>query len=740
MATKPKQRAMNRRRMNISGVRVMTIAITLVALILLASLFKIQILEHDEIVESATSQYYRSTFYAPARGDIYDRDGVKIAGSSYVYRVGITPRHLMSRDDLVGSEEIQEKLVEILGLDPEELADQVKQTDSDYIQLAKNVPEEEGKALETYIKDMKLGGIRLDAEPKRYYLNGNLASQVVGYASNDGEMMRGIFGLENDLDEVLRGEPGFNYAARDNYLSHGLLPYSQSESKEGKNGSDVYLTLDMNVQKIVQEDLEAAIKAYDAVEDGMAVCMNPYTGEIYAMASYPYFRSEDPFAAPSGVKEEDWDPNNQQALGKAWRNKVVADLYEAGSTMKAITAAIGLEEGVTNETNTYFDDPIYVMGSKISCWTKVGHGVETLEQAFWNSCNPVFVQVADAIGIDTFYKYMRAFGFQEPTGIELSGWTNNIFHSNPSRLDMANLSFGESSSVSPLHLARAYCALLNGGKLVTPHVVREVVDVDGRMSKPTGSNVERRVISASTSARVRNLLKGMVEASSGYTNTWGYSMGGKTSTSTDEVTGKNTVSFLAAAPIDHPEVMLLMILQRPSSEEVGGGEAQVVTQNCMQKILNELNIDRAYDDIDVVKMYEAVEAPDAIGMKVEEIARKSTFKQIHVVPGDEETKGDSKIAMQTPAPGTLLYPGMNIFVYSTEKELEAVTIPDLSEMNYNEVINACNQLGLVPQFEGVMDGRCVGQRIANEGALPEGSSGKVGELANRGQVIRVAME
>lgn len=725
------------------AIRGMAVFVILLSLLLSISFFKIQVVEHSEMSEAAAGQYYRNTFVAPARGDIYDRNGVKLAGTSYVYRVGITPKHVYSRAKSKSVDEIVAELAKQLNLDEAKIREELKKVDATYIQLAKDIPEENGKALENFVDSNQIGGIRLDAEPRRYYLNGNLASQVIGFASYNDKTLEGRLGLELAYNSILTGEPGFSYAARDNYLSHGLLPYSRSVSKEGYNGANLYVTLDMEIQKIMQEDLEAAIKAYDAVEYGMSICINPYTAEIYGMASYPYFRSDDPTGPPSGVDPKDWDPSNQEKIDwlqqNVWRNKNVSDIYEAGSTMKTVTAAIGLEEGVTTEKTPYSDDPIKVLDAEISCVTITGHGIESMEEGFWRSCNPVFVQIALAVGIDTFYDYMKAFGFYESTGIELPGEASCMFHTKPSLLDLANLSFGESSSVTPLHLIRAFCALVNGGKLVTPHVIKEVRTQDGRLLEAPGPNVERQVISSETSARVRNLMRGMVNNSKGYTNTWGYEIGGKTSTSVDELTGQNTISFVAAGPIDHPEVILLTILQKPKSEKVGGTEAQIVTQNTISKILDYLNVDRTYNNDDVYKMGKSIRVPNFYGYKVHDAAEQMTYYHVQVVAGDEQTQADSTVKSQLPPPNTLIYPGTNIYVYKGDAPKEEAVIPDFTEMNYNEVINTCNEIGIVPQFEGNLMGNCIHQKVADDSTLPPGSTGKAGEKIYRGSVIQIAL-
>lgn len=743
MATKSKQKK-NRRKYSIRTIRVITVLVLLFSLILAVALLKVQVLNHQDMAKAASDQYYSNQVEPARRGAIYDRNGVKLASTSFVYRIGITPEHVYSRADKVTREEILQRMSEDLNLDRADLDKAMADKTASYVQIAKNVPEEAGKKLEAFLQENYVGGVRMDKEPKRFYTNGNLASQVLGFATYEEGKLVGRLGVELAFDSELSGTDGYSYAARDNYLSHGLLPFAQSQEKAAQNGYEYYLTLDMNIQEILQQDLEDAIKAYDAVEHGMGIVMNPYNGEILAMASYPYFRSDDPTAKPLGVELKDWDPSQDKTIQwlqeHAWRNKNISSLYEAGSTMKALTSAMAFEENICTEKTPYNDDPITVLDAEISCWTGHGHGTESMEEGFWNSCNPVFVQIALSVGIDRFYDYIRSFGFYEETGLGLPGEASCIFHTNPSNLDMANLSFGESSGVTAMHLMKSFAPLVNGGKLVTPTIVREIRSQEGQVLESSSPQVSRRVISADTSSRVRNLMAGMVENSAHLTNSWGYSMGGKTSTSEDEIAEQVTISFMAAAPIEHPEILLLMILQKPHSPGIGGTEAQIVTQNTASKILDYLNVDRSYTDLDLYKMGKSIAAPEFSGQTLTQAASSMTYEQVQVVAGDSKTLSESLIEYQIPPSGTLIYPGSNIYVYAKKPKSRQVVIPDLRQMNYNEVITACNRVGLVPQFEGNLTGNCVAQKIANPQQLPEESAGQPGELAEFGSVIKVALQ
>lgn len=727
------------------AIRSLTILLLIFSVYLLYALFRIQVLEHSSITRQAADQYYANLIEQPKRGSILDRNGTEIAGTSFVYRIGITPRNFARSDRDLSQDDFQNDFANLLGIKMDDLLKAMDAKDSQYELLAKDISEEVGKEIESYIDEHGVSGVRLDKEPKRFYTNGKLASQVLGFAGTVDGQLRGRRGIELACDDLLRGQAGFSYAARDNYLSNGRLPFSTRLEQARSDGDQISLTLDMGIQEIIQKDLEAAVKAYDARNNGVAIVMNPYNGEIYAMASYPYYRSDDPLAPPSGYDEKSWkalkEEEQQKILNLAWTDQTTATLYEAGSTFKALTAAIGMEENVTSEETTYSDAPIQVLDATISCWTGDGHGYETMEQGFINSCNPVFVQVALNVGIDTYYRYMHDFGFYEPTGLGLPDEAACIFHAQPSVLDLANLSFGESSSVTPMHLMRAYAALVNGGKLITPQIIKEVRSADGQLIQSASPQVERQVISARTSLRVRNLMSAMVkDTDSRYSLSWGYNIGGKTSTSTDELTDQVTTSFMAAAPIDHPQFLCLMVISQPANSEVGGAQMEMVTQNTVSRILEYLNVERNYNDVESYKLGQSIRMPNLYGYSVTDAAQMLDSSFINVVAGDELTQGSSTIRSQSPAPDTLIYPGTSVYVYAGDFSPPVVSVPDLSNMNYNEVLAICNPLGLVPQFEGNFSGLCVAQKVDANSKLPEGSQGEIGEAVYFGTILKVGME
>ena len=536
------------------GVVVLCIGLLLFSSLLVYRLYQIQIVNNEVNAELAASQHYKKIPENPRRGLISDRNGVELAGTTYVYRIGITPKDMRSITKNVTSAEIAAKIAECLNLDPAAVAAEMAKTDKTYIQLKKDVPRAEAEALKAYISKDTIGGIRIDSEPRRYYSNGTLASQVIGYTRFSEGQLIGQLGIELEYNTLLTGEPGYTYVETDNYSSKGQLPFSVPTSLQAKDGQNIVLNIDINIQKIAQEELANAISVYDITEGGTVIVMNPYTGAILAMASSPFFSSSDPTACPEGYDAENWDTSLDSTIKtlseEVWRNRAISDTYEPGSTMKAVTAAVALEENLARESEMMSDASLNRFGWTIRCAHAGGHGMETMQQGFWRSCNPIFAQLALRTSVSCFYSYIGSFGFRNKTGIDLPSEESGILHQYPTEIDMTTLSYGESSTVTPIQLATSYCVFANGGNLVQPRIVKAIMDSEGNIVQEAQPETIRKVLSESTTARIRELLKGVVlfgTGSAAYVE--GYAIAGKTSTSTDD-NGDHTLSFAGIAPAD----------------------------------------------------------------------------------------------------------------------------------------------------------------------------------------------
>jgi stage V sporulation protein D (sporulation-specific penicillin-binding protein) len=383
---------------------------------LIYQLYQIQIVNYAVNAEKAAGQHYKKVAEMPDRGLIYDRNGIELAGTTYVYQIGITPKDVRSISENLSRDAIGAEIAQILELPEEQVLAAFEKKDSAYVQLKKDVAREPAEALMTYLGEHDIGGFAIDSEPRRYYTNGDLASQVLGYTRYDLGNLVGQLGLEMQYNDILTGSPGYTYVETDNYKNKGELPFSVPTSLRAKNGLNLNLSLDINVQRIVQEILAEAILSNDITNGGSAIVMDPYTGGVLAMASYPYFSSSDPTARPVTREDATWDGSSQENINylssSVWRNRAISDAYEPGSTFKTLTTAMAFDENVTRESDIYNDSPMYVLGQEIHCYTIVGHGMETLQEGFWHSCNPVFAQMAQKLGVTRYYQYIRAFGFR----------------------------------------------------------------------------------------------------------------------------------------------------------------------------------------------------------------------------------------------------------------------------------------------------------------------------------------
>ena len=464
------------------------------ALYLVGNLYKTTVIDYDIYARAASNQQWRLMSYEADRGVIYDANNMPVASNTYNYTVVVSPKILMSSSEIASGTLTRSQLIsdlsqllqmpseeidEVLPVDPEDPTDERNNVAG--MDLIRNVEAELAEPAKTYCQQHELAGISFLAVPQRYYNYGSLAAQIIGYASNDGVSLNGIYGLEAYYNGVLSGTDGYRYSEVDQG-TEGVLPYSDAITQPAVNGNNLVLNIDINIQRIAEEVCRSAYIQY-APRDGIcAIVMNPYTGAVLAMVSLPDYDLNDPYGIPYGMDAIVWNSMDDDAqveylMGNVWRNRCISDTYEPGSTFKALTTCIAFEENLTNENEVFSDAPIQVSDiDTISCWMQKqyggNHGMETLREGFENSCNPIFVQLAQRIGVSRYYRYVHMFGFYETTGIDLPAEGTGIFHTDPSVIDMSCLSFGESATVTPIQLINSYCAIVNGGNLMVPHIVR----------------------------------------------------------------------------------------------------------------------------------------------------------------------------------------------------------------------------------------------------------------------------
>ncbi|HEX9063222.1 MAG TPA: penicillin-binding transpeptidase domain-containing protein, partial [Clostridia bacterium] len=415
----------------------------------------LQIINGDFYQQKAFMNQTRGRTISPKRGTIYDRNGKELAISASVETVSVNPSELSKSK--VGVDTISQKLSEILSMDKDKIYKKIT-AKSRYEILKKKVEKDIGNQVRAWAKEKKIDGIYIDEDSKRYYPNGNLAAHILGFTGAENQ---GLDGVEATMEQYLKGVPGKILSEVD--ASGRSMPFNEEKRVDAQDGKNVVLTIDEAIQSFAEKALEKAIDDNKILNGATAIVMDPRTGEILALASKPDFDPNNPSAPPPGVDPATWKgttPEDIKTLQKTvWRNKAVMDTYEPGSTFKAITSAAGLEENAIRPDSPVNDFTVKVGGFNINCWKPNGHGNETFTQGVYNSCNPVFVRIAQDIGIDTFYKYVRAFGFMEKTGIQLPGEAMSQFHKKPSEVDMSVASFGQRFQITPIQLITAYTAI-----------------------------------------------------------------------------------------------------------------------------------------------------------------------------------------------------------------------------------------------------------------------------------------
>ena len=548
-----------------------TLFISFVIIILLIGrIGYLQFIKGEELQTLAYEQQVQKRTINPKRGVIYDATGNYIlAVSSTAYTITVNPTNIVKED----KEKLAKALSNIFELDYDTVLKKV-QKNSSIETITKKVEKSKADELRQWLIDNNIQtGVNIDEDSKRYYPYANLASQVIGFCGSDNQ---GLDGVEAKYDDVLSGTAGS--------ISRATDATGEEIGTEGENytaaidGDSIVLSIDMTIQSIVEKYLEEACIDNSCTDGGNIVVMNPKNGDILAMATYPSYNLNEPYTINNEELLANWDnmedsekTTNLQAM---WRNKAISDTYEPGSVFKLITASSALEEGITdtdNEGEFSCTGSITVAGARIKCWRYYKpHGSESLRQGLMNSCNPVFIGLGQQLGISTYYKYLNKFGLLSKTGVMLPGEASSIFIAEDKcgPVELATISFGQRFEITPLQLITAVSAIANGGNLLTPRIV--TATIDSQTGERTELPVENKgeVISKETSDKVLSMMESVVSEGTGKNaKVAGYRIGGKTGTSEDGVnTGKYVTSFCGVAPIDDPQVVVLVTLYNPTGE------------------------------------------------------------------------------------------------------------------------------------------------------------------------------
>lgn len=550
--------------------------------ILIIRIGYIQLIQGKELQAKAYEQQSLNRKINPKRGTIYDSTKKYIlAVSSTVYTVTVNPTNIAVEN----KEKVARILSDIFEQDYEKVLKKVKRRSS-IETIARKVEKTKTDELRVWMKNNNIDvGINIDEDTKRYYPYGDLASHVIGFCGSDNQ---GLDGIEAKYDNELVGKMG---AIERLSNAKGLKIGSEGETyKDAVDGNSLVLSIDMSIQSIVEKYLEEACIDNVCTDGGNVIAMNPQTGDILAMATYPGYNLNAPYTINTEELKSVWETFEQSEkannLQSMWRNKAIADTYEPGSVFKLITCSAALQEGITdtdNEGEFCCTGGIEIAGTRIKCWRYYRpHGSESLRQALMNSCNPVFIGLGQKLGVDTYYSYLQKFGFLEKTGVNLPGEARGIFlnQSKVGPVELATISFGQRFEVTPIQMATAVCAIANGGELIQPRIIKEIIDSQTGEIRENPIHKKDKVITEETSKKVLSMMESVVSEGTGKNaKVAGYRIGGKTGTSEDGVnTNKYVTSFIGVAPTDNPQIVLLITLYNPTGERTDTKEVALQHQ------------------------------------------------------------------------------------------------------------------------------------------------------------------
>ena len=771
---------------------VMTAAFSVLFAAVAGNFFKISVLNNRKYQNMANDQHFGSVSISAHRGSIYDSKGVALAKSATVYKIFIDPKSF--NEDMERLEKLIEKrkidiangaytpVLDENGVDKNQLPSSIEEfkhetvsflaaklgitvdevvnaidKDSQYVVLQEQVEKPVADEINDYFNEWGFVSIGNEEDTKRYYPQKDLAASVIGFTNGNI-----AYGVESSYDEYLSGVDGRTISAVDS--NGNALPYKYSKTFEAKDGDDVYLTIDREIQYILEKNLQNMVQTHYVKNRACAILMDPKTGAVYGMATYPTFDLNDPCKISDNTiynkifdeknivepTKKDFDDYYAEARERMWKNKCITETYEPGSVYKIITSSAAIEENVIDIEN----DRFYCEGFKkitghkanIDCWDTSGHGIQTFQEALTHSCNPAFMDIGMKLGDEKFCYYFDAFGFREPTGIDLPAEVggNNKKLEEMELVDLAVSSFGQCETITPMEMITACCAAINGGYLLQPYVVDKVVDSDGNVVFKNQRTVRRQVISEDTSAKMRNALYNVVNGNdSGNVYIKGYAIGGKSGTSQrlsetsryeeikeqeDATLQEYGASYVCFTPANDPELILLVLADMPdkNGDLYYGSKCAVPTaREILTEVLPYLGKIPEYNEqelknLDVkvpllkgASIDDAIKTLDGMGVKYEKIGNG-----IEVVD-------------QSPLTGKSIAKDGCVYLY-TEKVDPAdtmVMVPYLYGCSPSVANQIINDSGLNYTTKGAS--------VTNEGATVHSQSIKEGKLVPRGTTIEL---
>lgn len=675
--------------------------------ILMLRLVYLQVIRGTWYQQKALENRIREIVVEPKRGDIYDRNGKELAVSINADACYAVPAEVKKSEDVEG---VAQELAEILDMEQEDVYQLITQ-EQHSVWLKFKLTEDEVKKL----REKNLPGIGTIPKPQRFYPKGNLASHVLGFA---GDYNQGLEGIEVAYEEELAGINGYLLVEYD--AAGHEIPESTKKYIEPEQGLNVVLTIDQTIQYIAERELDKIVQDYSP-KSATIVVMDPRTGEILAMANKP-----------------DFNPNQFHKYSEdVRRNSAVADSYEPGSTFKVVTLAAALEEGVTNKDDR-LNDPGYIEvdGERINCWVPEGHGSQSLAEVVQNSCNPGFITLGLRLGTERLYKYIKGFGFGSPLGFDLPGEATGIVvpEDQVKPVDLATISMGQTNSVTPLQMVTALSAVVNGGKMVKPYIVKELRNKDGEVVKTNQPQVVRQVISEETSKLERELLENVVTHGSGRNaHIDGYSVGGKTGTAQKPAPGGGysstdyIASFLGFAPVDDPRLVCLVVVDTPKGYPYYGGTvAAPAFREVVGDSLRYLGVPVRYDSEENKTPDDMTTVPMVINLPVDEAEKVLKEAGLQC-----ERSGSGEIVYgQVPLDGVKVERGSKVLLQLQKIEEgqdgERI-VPNIKGKSIRDTAELLGMVGLVlvPEGDPYPTGIAVEQNPAPGTKLPAGGQVKV---------------
>lgn len=704
--------------------RILIMAVVIIFLMTttVARVFYLTIVRGEELSEKAETQQLKDTEITAMRGTIYDSNGNVLAQSASVWNVFIDPLNIKDKQrDLIVDE-----FANLFGYDADEKKEFYDRTNhqNHYELVEKKVENNIKEKLSKFVSKNELGGcIGTEQTTKRYYPYGTLASSVIGFTGADDQ---GLSGIESYYDEQLTGTNGRIITAKDAKSNNIANDYETSIA--ATDGDSIVLTINQTIQYYLEKGLRETMNEYQA-KGAYGVVMNCNTGAVLAMSSLPDYDCNEPYKLTyskdkKAIKKLSDKTAKQEAESAAvqnqWRNFTVSDTYVPGSVFKTFVASAALEENVVNLNTTYnCTGSIQVDKYKMKCHYHPGHGMQTLTQGLENSCNPFFITIGQKLGVHNYFKYFDAFGFTQKTNIDLPGEASPQYYKEDQYgiVELSSASFGQTNSLTPIQVCTGLCAIANGGKLLQPYLVSSIVDANGKTVKKTQTKEIRQVISADTSEKVRKMMKSVVDNGTGKNGyVAGYSVGGKTGTSTKLGESKNgegdkyIVSFGAIAPSDDPEIAMLIIVDEPNQDLGGGALCAPIAAQVTQEAMNVLGIEPKYNDSEMKDL--SKQTPNVVGKSLDEAKKTLEENNLNfVVVGD-----DSTVTRQCPSGADTIPNGGTVYLYTDDSEKQTVNVPNFNGLTVNEAKDLASSSNLNIQIAGnsMSSGTVVAYRQSEE--------------------------